>query len=72
MVGKLPNKTTAELNKKTISLINRDPLNVKTITADNGTEFHQYKVIEKKCKPSSILQIYSIDGKEVAMKTSMD
>ena len=49
MIGKLPNKSTAELNKKTITLINRDPLNVKTITADNGTEFHQYKVIEARC-----------------------
>lgn len=49
MIGKLPNKSTASLNKKTISLINRDPLNVKTITSDNGTEFHQYKNIEELC-----------------------
>lgn len=49
MIGKLPNKSTASLNKKTISLINRDPLNFKTITADNGTEFHQYKKIEERC-----------------------
>lgn len=46
MIGKLPDKTTAALNKKTISLINRDPINFKTITADNGTEFHQYKIVE--------------------------
>lgn len=49
MIGKLPDKSAAVLNKKTISLINRDPLNVKTITADNGTEFHQYKKIEERC-----------------------
>lgn len=48
MIGKLPNKTTTALNKKTLSLINRDPTNFKTITADNGTEFHQYKLIEKR------------------------
>ncbi len=46
MIGKLPDKTTAALNKKTISLINRGPSSFKTITADNGTEFHQYKKIE--------------------------
>lgn len=48
MIGKLVNKSTAALNKKTISLINRDPLNFKTITSDNGTEFHQYKKIENR------------------------
>lgn len=48
MIGKIPNKSTAALNKKTISLINRDPTNFKTITADNGTEFHQYKKIENR------------------------
>ncbi|WP_346838697.1 IS30 family transposase [Microbulbifer sp. SAOS-129_SWC] len=46
MIGKLPDKSTAALNKKVISLINRDPAGFKTITADNGTEFHQYKKIE--------------------------
>lgn len=50
MIGKLPDKSTAALNKKTISLINRAPANFKTITADNGTEFHQYKKIENKHK----------------------
>lgn len=47
MIGKLADKSTAELNKKTISLIKRSPHNFKTITADNGTEFHQYATIEK-------------------------
>ncbi|MCQ3831160.1 IS30 family transposase [Microbulbifer elongatus] len=49
MIGKLKNKSTYELNKKTVRLINRDPRNIKTITADNGTEFHQYKKIEDCC-----------------------
>jgi len=49
LIGKLRNKSTTELNKKTIRLINRDPKNVKTITADNGTEFHQYSTIEDHC-----------------------
>lgn len=50
MIGKLPNKSTVSLNNKTIALINRDPLVFKTITSDNGTEFHQYKHIENCCK----------------------
>lgn len=36
MIGKLPNKATASLNKKTLRLIGRDPLSFKSITADNG------------------------------------
>lgn len=48
MIGKLRDKSTTALNKKTISLINRDPRNFKTITSDNGTEFHQYKKIESR------------------------
>ena len=46
-IGKLKDRTTRSLNKKTISLIRRDPDSFKTITADNGTEFHQYKIIEE-------------------------
>lgn len=49
MIGKLHDKSTRALNKKTIRLINRDPFSIKTITADNGTEFHQYQTIEKRC-----------------------
>ena len=49
MIGKLPNKSTASLNKRTIKLISRNSINFKTITSDNGTEFHQYKKIEESC-----------------------
>ncbi len=47
MIGKLRDRSTKSLNKKTKRLIGRDPLSFKTITADNGTEFHQYKEIER-------------------------
>ena len=47
LIGKLPNRTTAALNQRTNSLMMRYPGKFKTITADNGTEFHQYKEIEK-------------------------
>lgn len=46
-IGKLKDRSTASLNKRVIKLINRDPSAYKTITADNGTEFHQYKHIER-------------------------
>lgn len=46
MIGKLQDRTTQSLNQKTKRLIRRDPGAFKTITADNGTEFHQYRAIE--------------------------
>ena len=46
LIGKLPNKTTASLNQRVISLIKPLSHKFKTITADNGTEFHAYKKIE--------------------------
>ena len=51
MIGKLKDRTTASLNKKTKILIRRDLSSFKTITADNGTEFNQYQEIEKNCNP---------------------
>lgn len=47
IIGKLKARTTAELNKRVISLIRKQDREVKTITADNGTEFHQYEQIEQ-------------------------
>jgi len=46
-IGKLLNSSTKELNKRTLKLINRFSHCFKTITSDNGTEFHQYKTIEE-------------------------
>tara|TARA_R110000823_G_C15841067_1_gene491196 strand:- start:37 stop:942 length:906 start_codon:yes stop_codon:yes gene_type:complete len=48
LIGKLNDRTTASLNKKVIRLIKGEPTRFMSITADNGTEFHQYKQIEKK------------------------
>lgn len=47
LIGKLPDRTTTELNKRCITLINNEPTSFTSITADNGTEFHQYKIIER-------------------------
>ena len=46
IIGKLRARTTAELNRKVIALIERDGHRFRTITADNGTEFHAYNGIE--------------------------
>lgn len=46
MIGKLKDRTTDSLNKRVSMLIERNPGAFKTITADNGTEFNQYKAIE--------------------------
>jgi IS30 family transposase len=46
LIGKLHDRSTTSLNAKTISLIKQSPADFKTITADNGTEFHQHATIE--------------------------
>lgn len=46
LVGKLRNRTTAELNRRVIQQIRGSGLPFLTITADNGTEFHSYREIE--------------------------
>ncbi len=47
MIHKLESKKMALAAKATIKLIRRFPNAFKTITADNGTEFHSYKLVEK-------------------------
>jgi len=46
LIGKLPDRTVASLNRRTIELILSSPAPFRTITADNGTEFHGYRAIE--------------------------
>lgn len=47
LIGKLRARTKEELNRRTIALILRHARRFKTITADNGTEFHAYEEIEE-------------------------
>lgn len=47
MIGKLEARTTAELNRAVVDLLVSAPLPVRTVTADNGTEFHGYAQIEE-------------------------
>jgi IS30 family transposase len=50
LIGKLADRTTASLNRRVIRLIRRDGAAFETITADNGTEFHDYQGIEARTK----------------------
>lgn len=47
LIGKLKDRTMEETTRRTIQLIRKHLSQFKTITADNGTEFHAYKKIEK-------------------------
>ncbi len=46
LVGKMRARTTAELNRAAFALMCRHPERFHTITADNGTEFHDYRSLE--------------------------
>jgi len=48
LIGKLPDHTSAALNRRVIQLISEQPHLFKTITVDNGTEFHGYREIERR------------------------
>ena len=47
VIGKLAARTTAEVNRRARRLIRAQPHAVRTITADNGTEFHSYAALER-------------------------
>ena len=47
LIGKLGERAASEVTRRTIELLRKHPERFRTITADNGTEFHSYKKIEK-------------------------
>lgn len=47
LIGKLTRRNVAVLNSRVIEFIDAHPGLFKTITADNGTEFHGYREIER-------------------------
>lgn len=49
-IGKLKERTVEAANRSAISIINQAPRFVRTLTLDNGTEFHGYKQIEASTK----------------------
>ena len=46
LIGKLSDHTVRALNQRVIQFIRRHPAWFRTITVDNGTEFHGYRTIE--------------------------
>ncbi len=46
-IGKLTCRKAHVTNQRLVKLIERDAMPFRTITADNGTEFHQYEEVEK-------------------------
>lgn len=48
IIQKLRSRTAAEVTKSALSVIHKHPGRFKTITFDNGTEFHGYKELEDK------------------------
>lgn len=54
LIGKLPNLSAPELNKRLLRLIRRFERQhgrcFRTITADNGTEFHSFQEVERKAQ----------------------
>ena len=47
VVGKLRQRTAAAVNQRATQLIRAQPRAVRTITVDNGTEFHEYTTLER-------------------------
>ena len=47
LIGKLNARTKEQANLRTIQLIRKHPDLFKSITADNGTEFHDYELVEQ-------------------------
>lgn len=46
VIGKLMRRTGRDVNARAKQLISRQPRAVRTITVDNGTEFHAYHALE--------------------------
>lgn len=46
LLGKVRSRKAADVTAKLIELIEAHPGLFKTITADNGTEFHSYRDVE--------------------------
>lgn len=47
VLGQLPRRTSAAVNRRARTLIRAQPHPVRTITVDNGTEFHEYAALER-------------------------
>jgi IS30 family transposase len=48
IIRKLESRTTDSVTPAALAVIKEDPTRFKTITLDNGTEFHAYKELEQR------------------------
>jgi IS30 family transposase len=48
VLGQLRRRTSAEVNRRARHLIRAQPRPVRTLTLDNGTEFHEYGALERR------------------------
>jgi IS30 family transposase len=48
LIGKLADRTADSLSRRVISLISGYAERFQTVTADNGTEFHDYRKVEER------------------------
>lgn len=48
IIRKLRSRTTDEVNTELLKTISGEKVKIRTLTADNGTEFHQYAQVEQK------------------------
>jgi IS30 family transposase len=49
-IGKIPRVGAQETLQRTTSILRHEPHPIRTITADNGTEFHMYKALERRLR----------------------
>lgn len=47
LIGKLPDYTMVALNERVLKIMRDHPEWFETVTADNGSEFHSYRVLEE-------------------------
>jgi IS30 family transposase len=49
-IGKIPRVGAQETLQRAASILRHEPHRIRTITADNGTEFHMYKQLERRLR----------------------
>jgi transposase, IS30 family len=69
LIGKLEARTVEQLNRGTLRIARRHLDQFTTITADNGSEFHGYALIEQALKLCSTSPLRTIPGNAGPTKT---
>lgn len=71
LVAKLPHRTVTAVNRAAVKLIHGSGLPFKTITWDNGTEFHGYRALEEATAYAATSRTRTAHGNAAATRTSM-